>query len=109
MPEQPTRPQILCVAFDAFGTVVEPIEPIAATYHRSGAKHGSRFTREEVGQRFRSAYRQCLTGLATSQDMEISFWRGAVATVFEDLTTLQQLDACFQELWCHFSQPAAWR
>lgn len=109
MPEQPTSPRTLCVAFDAFGTVIEPVEPIAATYYRAGAEHGSQFSREEVGQRFRSAYRQRLTELATSQAKEESFWRGVVATVLEDLTTPQQLNACFQELWCHFSQPGAWR
>src|SRR5262249_5222378 len=45
-------------------------------------------------------------GLRTNETREIERWRRIVAYVFDDLA---DTEACFQELYEHFSRPEAWR
>jgi putative hydrolase of the HAD superfamily len=104
--------------FDAVGTLIAPREPVAATYQRVGARHGSRLTIDEARERFHRAFRQSellsfvapgepRDGLTTSEPAERDRWRWVVAQVFADLDG-EALDAAFTELWIHYAAPDAW-
>lgn len=101
------------IVFDAVGTVIYPTPDVAAVYHASGRKYGSQQSLEEVRSRFRAAFREAEhadreIGIApglTNEGHEEAFWRGIVQRVFADL---KDEDACFRDLFEHFSRPSAW-
>jgi putative hydrolase of the HAD superfamily len=104
-------PDVRAVFFDAVGTVIHP-EPSAATaYAMVGRRHGSRLSTEEIRQRFAAAFRKQelrdrSAGWAVSPARELERWRTIVGEVLMDAS---DLDACFAELYEHFSLPSAWR
>src|SRR5262249_10534703 len=74
-------------------------------------RFGSRLTIEVIRTRFAAAFAQeeaadVDAGLRTSEDRELRRWRTVVANVLDDVT---DPDACFHELYQHFSLPEAWR
>ncbi|MBX3443664.1 MAG: HAD-IA family hydrolase [Planctomyces sp.] len=102
---------IRAVVFDAVGTVIFADPPIHMAYHRVGRKFGSRIAPEDCGRRFREAFSRASAGrgdgdsLATTEDAEREFWRTLVDEVLPDLA---DPDACFDALFQHFAEPAAW-
>jgi putative hydrolase of the HAD superfamily len=109
---------IRCLAFDAVGTLIEPHPPVAEAYRAVGARHGSRYSAEELRPRFRAAFAAAesddLAGemgdsarnLVTSEEREHRRWRRIVSAVLDDAADPEM---CFQDLWRHFGTPAAWR
>jgi putative hydrolase of the HAD superfamily len=102
---------VRAVAFDAVGTLIAPDPPAPAVYAAVGARHGSRLTLADVGERFRTAFRReedrdRAAGWRTDDERERDRWRRIVAAVLADVA---DPGACFRELWDHFARPAAWR
>ncbi len=102
--------QVLCVAFDAVGTLIYPDPPVAEVYARVGKKYGSRLSEQEIRKRFRDAFRAVYSGSLTPTDelMERFCWREIVLRVF-DFRDLKKTEDCFEELFDHFAKPDAWR
>ncbi len=97
--------------FDAVGTLLFP-NPIAPTvYAEVAGRHGLSLSPAQVRSRFVEAYKtQELidreAGWVTSEEREHDRWRSIVAAT---LRGVPDPDACFRELFEHFSKPAAWR
>jgi putative hydrolase of the HAD superfamily len=103
-------PDVQAVFFDAVGTLIRPQPPAPVVYAAVGRRFGSRRDAPEIAVRFREAF--CreeawdqLHGLRTSPEREIERWRRIVGTVLDDVS---DAEACYQELFAHFSRPQAW-
>jgi putative hydrolase of the HAD superfamily len=102
---------VRAVFFDAVGTVIFPDPSAAAVYADVANRYGGRRTAEEIRHRFAIAFRRQdildeQQQWRTSAARERERWRSIVGEVLNDVT---DNDACFQELWEHFSRPTAWR
>ncbi|MEX0717293.1 MAG: HAD-IA family hydrolase [Planctomycetaceae bacterium] len=110
--------RIRAIAFDAVGTLIHPVPPVAAIYAEIGRRHGSRLAHDEIARRFRDAFAQSeaetpddpadwdrLDRRRCDEAGERNRWRTIVTTVLEDA---DDPDACFEELFAHFAQPSAW-
>ena len=101
--------QILCVAFDAVGTLIYPDPPVAEVYARIGRKYGSELSETEVGDRFREAFHKMYSGrTATDEGLERWKWRMIVNLVFR-FHEAEKTENCFEELFEHFGQASSWR
>ena len=103
-------PGIDAVVFDAVGTVIHPQPPAPIVYAEVGRRLGSKRSAAEILPRFIAAFDReeaidHANGLRTSEDREIERWRRIVAHVLDDVS---DPDACFRELFEHFSRPDAW-
>lgn len=100
--------RIRWIAFDGVGTLLFPDPPVGVAYHRVGLQHGSRYTLEEVDQRFRERFRAAETKdeHQTDESQELERWRKVVIEVFDDVDNPQ---SCFETLFAHFGTPQAWR
>ncbi|HXG13489.1 MAG TPA: HAD-IA family hydrolase [Gemmataceae bacterium] len=101
---------IRAVFFDAVGTLIHPDPPAAEVYATVGRRHGSRLGPSVIATRFRTAFRRqeehdLAAGLRTSEAREVERWRQIVGEVLDDTA---DPEACFQELFDHFSRPEAW-
>jgi len=101
---------VRAIFFDAVGTVIFPAPPAAEVYAAVAARHGSRLSLAEIARRFRSAFHgeeelDRGNGLRTDEEREERRWRHIVGTVLEDV---RDGEACFRELFEHFSRPEAW-
>jgi putative hydrolase of the HAD superfamily len=98
---------VRAILFDAVGTLIYPDPPVAEAYFRAGQKLGSKWTREEIAQRFRAAIKKHPQGSTTSEYLERERWEQIVYDVIDDVedTERQLLD----ELWRHFDSAANWR
>lgn len=104
------------LVFDAVGTLIEPSPPVAVAYQAVGAAFGAPLNVDEIGKRFRSAFRSSETdafpggptagSFRSSDDIEFARWRWIVGEVFPEI---EQRDQCFQTLWDHFANPSSWR
>lgn len=98
------------IAFDAVGTLIFPDPPVHLAYYRVGQKFGSQFSPAEVRTRFETAYAERVQGLwssaAACEAGEREFWQSVVADVLPDVNDPQ---ACFEELFAHFADPASWQ
>jgi putative hydrolase of the HAD superfamily len=99
------------VVFDAVGTIIHPNPPAPALYAEVGQRFGSKRSASEITPRFLAAfaYEDAIdhdNGLQTSETREIERWRRIVSQVLDDVT---DPEACFRELFDHFSRPGAWR
>jgi putative hydrolase of the HAD superfamily len=102
---------IQAVVFDAVGTLIHPEPPAPLVYAAVGARFGSRLTPHTIAGRFAAAFQReedadLAAGLRTSEDREQERWRGIVAAVLDDVT---DPEACFGDLYHHFSRSEAWR
>lgn len=100
------------VVFDAVGTLIFATPGVAVAYHEIGQRHGSQLSLEEVSARFRSVFRNSETrdlsgdgSEITSEAIEEERWRKIVSEVLSDVTSP---DACFEDLFRHFGEPASW-
>src|SRR5947209_7520728 len=104
-------PAVRAIFFDAVGTLICP-EPAAPTvYATVGQRFGSRLGSDELAVRFRTAFqreeaRDRQNGLRTDEQREVLRWRRIVAEVLDDVT---DAEACFVELFEHFSRPQGWK
>jgi len=102
---------VRAVLFDAVRTLIHA-DPLAAdVYADVGRRFGSALTSAEIAHRFKVAVAHedeidRERGFRTSEERELERWRRIVSDV---LTGVSDRDACFRDLFHHFSQPAAWR
>jgi putative hydrolase of the HAD superfamily len=102
---------VRAIFFDAVGTLIHPHPGAAEVYWNIGRKHGSRHDLDQIARRFRAAFQKeeeadRSAGWRTSEDRERRRWRNIVAQVLDDVN---DPEACFAELYEHFSHPQAWR
>ena len=102
---------IQAVVFDAVGTLIHPAPPAPLVYAAVAARYGSTLPPQVIAERFIAAFVReeeidRATGLHTSEDRERARWRRIVGQVLDDVT---DPNACFRELYDHFSRPDAWR
>jgi putative hydrolase of the HAD superfamily len=102
---------------DAAGTLIEPAEPVAEVYARTAAACGQLVEPAVVKQWFGVAF----SGIGDpNYDLhpdgdlaEREWWRQVMGTVFEkSLGTPSPegfLSPCFEALFAHYAEPAAWR
>jgi putative hydrolase of the HAD superfamily len=99
------------IVFDAVGTMIYPMPPAPILYAEVGRRFGSNRVAAEIAPRFITAFAReeaidHANGLRTSETREIERWRRIVGQVLDDVS---DQDACFRELFEHFSRPEAWR
>jgi putative hydrolase of the HAD superfamily len=104
-------PGIRAIFFDAVGTLIVPAPPAPQVYADVGQRYGSRLTLPAIAARFRAAFQRqeakdLTLGLQTSEAREVERWRQIVGEVLDDTA---DPEACFRELFRHFSLPNAWR
>src|SRR5262245_66581227 len=96
------------VLFDAAGTLIDPREPIGATYARIAEKYGARISAWRLGDAFarvwRAAPAMVFPGLAREAAAlrEREAWRSIVRQTFlaaDSAVRPADLDACFAELF----------
>ena len=102
---------VRAIFFDAVGTLIHPDPAAAVVYWQVGRQHGSNYDLDQIARRFRAAFQkeEAVDRAArwqTSEDRERRRWRNIVAQVLDDVN---DPEACFAELYEHFSQPKAWR
>lgn len=102
---------IRAVVFDAVGTLIHPEPAAAVVYATVARRFGSRLTPAEIAPRFAAGFREeedqdRPARWSTSEAREVRRWRTIVARVLDDVS---DPEACFQTLFMHFRQPAAWR
>ncbi|HMF20099.1 MAG TPA: HAD family hydrolase, partial [Gemmataceae bacterium] len=102
---------VRAIFFDAVGTLFHPDPGAAAVYYEVGHRHGSKYEMEQIARRFKSAFQKEEDadrpgGLRTSEERERRRWQAIVAAVLGDVA---DPEACFVELYEHFSRPNAWR
>jgi putative hydrolase of the HAD superfamily len=104
-----------CIAFDAVGTVLQPMPPAGEVYYQVARRFGSRLGQDEIGRRFSRAFRETERGdmavaagirLVTSEAGEKERWRQIVAAVIDDIPDSGE---CFAELFAHFARPESWK
>jgi putative hydrolase of the HAD superfamily len=98
------------VVFDAVGTLIFPNPGAPALYADFAARHGVRCDSGVIRGRMIAAYAaeeeaDRAAGWVSSEPREIERWRRIVAA---SLPELDDPDACFRELFEHFSKPEAW-
>jgi putative hydrolase of the HAD superfamily len=103
--------EIRAIVFDVVGTLIHPEPPAARVYAEVGARFGSRLSVEAIAGRFAAAFQReeeadRAAGWRTSEERERQRWRTIVDRVLDDVT---DPEACFEELFEHFSRPEAWR
>lgn len=104
------------LVFDAVGTLIDPEPSVAVAYHEVGMRFGATLSVEEVGRRFRTAFRASESdgfpggpppgALVSNDAIEVARWRWIVGEVFSEIF---DREACYQELWNHFARPTSWR
>ena len=94
------------IAFDAVGTLIFADPPVHLAYYRIGQKYGSGLSPGEVRIRFQAAFAEREPVAAADATGEREFWRSVVADVFADVDAPE---ACFEELFAHFAEPASWQ
>lgn len=104
-------PGVRAIVFDAVGTVIHPQPPAPIVYAEAARRFGSKRTAAEITPRFLAAFGReeavdYANGLKTSEAREVERWRHIVAEVLDDVC---EGEACFRELFAHFSRPEAWR
>jgi putative hydrolase of the HAD superfamily len=102
---------VRAIFFDAVGTLIHPDPGAAIAYWEVGRRHGSKYGVGQIANRFPIAFQKeeeadRAGGWRTSEDRERRRWQAIVAAVLDDAT---DPEACFAELYEHFSRPDAWR
>jgi len=103
------RPALL---LDAVGTLIRLCEPPARTYERVARSHGIERPRPDLERdlgRALAALRppRCDDGLLDAMpEREREGWRGVIRTALGDTAAD---GACFDALWAHYAEPAAWQ
>jgi putative hydrolase of the HAD superfamily len=102
---------------DAAGTLIEPAEPVAEVYARTATAFGQPVEPAAVKQWFGVAFGGIgdpeYTMLPNGDAAEREWWRQVVGTVFEKALGTPApdrfLSPCFEALFAHYAEPAAWR
>jgi putative hydrolase of the HAD superfamily len=102
-------PSIRAVVFDAVGTVLFPDPPAAVVYAETARRFGLKVSPTDVTARFFPALAaedaiDRAAGWVTSEARERIRWQRIVTTVLSGSSP-----ECFDQLFAHFADPAAWR
>jgi putative hydrolase of the HAD superfamily len=102
---------VRAIVFDAVGTLIHPDPPSVAVYEAVGRKYGSHLSAAVIARRFIAAFRDeeeldSRHGQQTNEARELERWRHIVQRTLDDIS---DPEACFCELFAHFSRPAAWQ
>jgi putative hydrolase of the HAD superfamily len=102
-------PSIRAVVFDAVGTVLFPDPPATVVYSETARRFGLEVSPADVTTRFFPALAaedgiDRAAGWATSEARERIRWQRIVTTVLPGTPP-----PCFDQLFAHFADPAAWR
>lgn len=112
---------IRAVCFDATGTLIEPAEPVGATYSRAAREAGVRLPAWRLDDAFRRVLRHgpslgeaAAAGgtQAEREAAEVEWWRERVRQTFQAAdSTIRFADpeAFFAGLFAHYRRAAAWR
>jgi putative hydrolase of the HAD superfamily len=109
---------IRAVLFDAAGTLIELREPVGESYARIAAAHGVTISAWRLSDAFRRVFAKTEPAVFPHAApgeiavLEKQWWRGLVRSTFlaaDSARRISDFDACFEELWHHFSQPQAWQ
>ena len=92
------------VVFDAAWTVIHPQPRFTTTYAELGKKHGVELSEAEIGERFANHF-ATICWDNTNELEQLTIWKGTIASVFRELESTTSL---FDQLWQHYSEPAAW-
>jgi putative hydrolase of the HAD superfamily len=104
------------VFFDAAGTLIEPRDPVGASYARIARGYGVDADAGQVNRAFRRVF-AAAPGLAfgpgrTAAELRIlerRWWYDRVWESFAGLGTFTSFDRYFDELFAFFGDPANWR
>src|SRR5262245_1396062 len=101
---------VRAVFFDAVGTLLHPRVPPSQTYVAAALRCGAAIPEPLVRLRFASAFEAQERFdedhvYRVDEARERDRWRQIVAA---SLPEVDDIDACFRELWDHFSKPDAW-
>lgn len=107
---------VRAVFFDAAGTLIEPREPVGATYARIARDYGIDADGSAVNSAFRRVFRD-MPPLAFGPDrdaaelrsLEYRWWRDLVAASFTDLGEFTDFEGYFRQLFAFFADPSKWR
>lgn len=100
------------VCFDAAGTLIEPVAPVAEIYGRFGRTFGCDLDAETIHARFLSAFsRHFRSTLRTSEENEHACWRALVNEVFGTSGDGANRDtgALFDALYAYYAAPDSWQ
>ena len=105
---------LAAVTLDAAGTLFEPREPVGETYARVARRHGIAADAATTGDRFRTALRAApplaFPGVPADRrpEAERAWWRAVVRQSLPAGVASPALEACFADLWDHYTSPDAW-
>jgi putative hydrolase of the HAD superfamily len=102
---------VRAVFFDAIGTLLAPAAHPARTYTATARRYGAELPESLVRERFMAAFQREEEadeqgGWRVDEERERQRWRRIVATC---LSEVADVEACFRDLWEHFSRPEAWQ
>lgn len=109
---------IRAVLLDAVGTLIALREPVGATYARVAGAHGVAMDAARLEDAFRRAFAQAPPPAfpdaprAERGARERAWWRAIASGAFRAAEPAQRFadfDACFEDLWRTFADPASWR
>ena len=118
-PSSGTGPSRLrAVLFDAAGTLIELAEPLGETYARFARRFGVELPAWRLADAFSRVFRAAppmvFPNAAPGEvsALERRWWRGVVRQAFlaaDSTVRFTDFDACFERLYDHYAQAAAWR
>jgi putative hydrolase of the HAD superfamily len=102
---------VRAVFFDAIGTLLAPAVHPARTYTATARRHGAELSELLVRERFMAAFQREeeadeQAGWSVDEERERQRWRRIVATCLNEVV---DVEACFRDLWEHFSRPKSWQ
>lgn len=102
------------VVLDAVGTLIHPVQPVAATYVEVARQFGVQLDEATIAARFKGALQRFTVessfespALATSEEIERSWWHGFIAEVLE--IESQDATPIFDALWDYYASRQSWR
>ena len=106
---------IEAVFFDAVGTLIYLPKSVGHHYRLVAERHGLRLDEEVVDAAFRAVWKQMPARPAIKNprpDDDKGWWRELVRRVLGQSAphrTLPDFDACFEEIYTHFTEPGVWQ
>lgn len=103
---------IRAVSFDAVGTFLHFVEPVAVSYARFGRKHGLDGDAQILAQSLRYAFAEA-PPMAAPVDADVEayeydWWRLVAARAFARAPSDSRFADCFEDLFHYFGDVAAW-
>lgn len=102
--------KIRAVAFDAVGTLIEPVPSVADAYRQAALSVGLDLPTAVIRERFVKVFTADDTTEehSTNELNEVQRWRKIVEACLPELDQARS-NQVFDELWEHFAKPSNWR